>query len=253
MSWRSLISREEKFSRCRERSFRVVEMVFSEYKKQRILYYNLQGFKVPTIAKLLQEEGMSACSRRGIAKFLKRYRETGTIARRPGSGPPSKITAEVKRIVEERMRADDETTAVQLHAHLNSLGYSLSLATILRCRSALGWTFRGSSYCQLIREANKTKRLEWARKNEGEAAEGFLDVIWSDECSIQLETHKRFCCRKRGEPPKNKPRYYVTMTYLSILVYSQIMCLCVYCFDNIFPLHAEPSIQRRFMYGLVSV
>ena len=46
---------------------------------QQILYFHLQGYKAPTIAKLLQEEGMSASSRQGIAKFLKRYLETGTV------------------------------------------------------------------------------------------------------------------------------------------------------------------------------
>ena len=51
---------------------------------------------------------MSA-SRRGITKFLKLYKETGTIARRPGSGRPTKVTKEVKKVVEEQMKADDET------------------------------------------------------------------------------------------------------------------------------------------------
>ena len=129
-------------------------MVYSNYKKQRILYFHFHGYKPPTITKLLREEGMVA-SRRGVAKFVKRYQQTGSIARAPGSGRPTKITEEVKKIVEEQMRIDDETTAVQLHALLNSRGYHLSLRTILRCRISLGWTFRGSSYCQLIREANK--------------------------------------------------------------------------------------------------
>ena len=180
-------------------------MVFSEYKKQRILYLRLQGYRPPTIAKLLRKEGMAA-SRRGIAKFLKKYAETGTLARLPGSGRLTKITAEIKQIVEEQMRLDDETTAYQLHALLSRLGYSLSLRTILRCRSILGWTFRGSSYCQLIRQANKEKRLDWARRYLHEAATGFENVIWTDESTVQLETHRRFCCRKRGERPKNKPR-----------------------------------------------
>ena len=62
------------------------------------------------------------------------------------------------------MRQDDETTAFQLYKLLVEKGYNISRRTILRCRRDLGWTFRGSSYCQLIRHANKVKRLEWAKK-----------------------------------------------------------------------------------------
>ena len=62
------------------------------------------------------------------------------------------------------MRADDETTAVQLRAKLIAKGYSLTLSTLLRCIKSLGWMFRGSAYCQMIREANKAKRLEWATR-----------------------------------------------------------------------------------------
>lgn len=144
------------------------------------VYLSFEGHKPPKIARMLQEEGMKA-SRKGIANFLKRYKKTGTIARRPGSGRPSKLTEEIKRIVDEQMRTDNETTAHQLRALLNSKGYSISLRTVLKCRTSLGWTFRGSSYCQLIRDVNKQKRLDWARKFVGEAATGFNDVIWSDE------------------------------------------------------------------------
>ena len=129
-------------------------MVYSSYKKQRILHFHAQGFKAPTIAKLLAQENL-CCSRVGVAKFLKHYEETGGIGRQPGSGRPSKITAEIKEIVNEQMRRDDETTAYQLHRMLSERGYAISLRTILRCRTTLGWTFRGSAYCQLIRDANK--------------------------------------------------------------------------------------------------
>ena len=177
-------------------------MVYSEYKKQRILYLHAQGYKPPTIKKMLQREHLK-CSRVGIHKFLKTYHITRSIGRRPGSGRPSKITAEIKEIVEAQMRIDDETTAYQLHRLLTEKGYSISLRTILRCRTALGWTFRGSAYCQLIREANKQKRLDWARQHLGHS---FNDVIWTDESTIQMESHRRFACRKRGEAPRPKPR-----------------------------------------------
>ena len=70
-------------------------------------------------------------TRRGIAKFIKKYEETGTINRRGGCSRPSVVTAEVMKIVEEQMRNDDETTAVQLY---KEKGYDLSLRTIIKCR-----------------------------------------------------------------------------------------------------------------------
>ncbi len=158
-------------------------MVYSAYKKQRILHFHFKGYKAPTITKLLLEEGLKA-SRRGVHKVVRRYRESGTIGRKPGSDRPSKITAEIKAIVEEQMQKDDETTAVQLHALLKSKGFDISLQTILRCRISLGWTFRGSAYCQLVRTVNKQKRLEWATANQSKAKDGFRNVIWSDECSV---------------------------------------------------------------------
>ena len=50
--------------------------------------------------------------------MLKRFEETGTIRRIEGSRRPSKITPEVKAIINAQMRLDDETTAIQLYALL---------------------------------------------------------------------------------------------------------------------------------------
>ena len=92
----------------------------------------------------------------------------------------------MQKIVEQRTRQDDETTATQLQEMLVHNGISISLRTVLRCRQQLGWTFRGSAYCQLIREQNKQKRLEWALKHR---TDDFNNVIFSDEASIQMESH----------------------------------------------------------------
>ena len=89
-------------------------MVFSAYVKQRIIYFHQRGYRPPTISVLLQEESISA-SRVGIAKFLMKYELTGSVSRAPGSGRPTKISTEIKAIVEDKMREDDETTASQLH------------------------------------------------------------------------------------------------------------------------------------------
>jgi hypothetical protein len=113
----------------------------------------------------------------------------------------------VEATIEAQMEDDDETTASQLQTMLTHRGCSLSLATIKRSRSRMGWTFRGSAYCQLIREGNKEKRLVWAQENMAAAlTDGFTDVIWTDETSVQLESHRRHSFRKTGCQPQPKPR-----------------------------------------------
>jgi len=97
---------------------------------------------------------------RWITKFLVLVKATGSLARCPVKG---------NRRSETLMRTNDESMAIQLHAILLSEGYSLSLTMILRCRKTPGRTFRGSEYCQMVREANKAKCLKWTMKYRHEA------------------------------------------------------------------------------------
>ena len=119
--------------------------------------------------------------------MLKRFTERGTIARKPGSGLSLKLLPIILEIIKSVMQEDDKTTATQLQAKLAARGCYVSLTTILHNRRQLGWVYRGSAYCQLIRNANKQKRLEWARAN---LDNNFDDVIWSDESSIQSDCHR---------------------------------------------------------------
>ncbi len=107
-------------------------------------------------------------------------------------------------LIEAQMQRDDETTAYQLLKLLAAKGIKLSISTILRCHRQLRWTYRGAAYCQLIRQVNKEKRLAWAKQY---ITDDFADVVWTDETTVQLENHRRFCHRKRGQRPKPKPRY----------------------------------------------
>ena len=178
------------------------------YGKQRILHYHAQGIRGYTITKLLRAKDKILISRKAVWRFLKVYRETGSLLRNRGSGRPTKVTIDVLAIVDERMKEDDETTAKHLHALLNERGHQMSMSTIIRCRKELGWTFRGSAYCQMIRDANKVKRKEWAMLylDEALAENCFQNVVWTDESSICLEAHKKRCYRQKGCPPRRKPK-----------------------------------------------
>ena len=65
-----------------------------------------------------------------MAKFIAKYNETGSLMHRPGSGRPSKITLEMKEIVEAKMR-EDEAAAYQLHTLLVLNQFRISVRTVL--------------------------------------------------------------------------------------------------------------------------
>ena len=163
-------------------------MVFSDYQKQRILYYWCLGKSHAEIARRLTEDGRTA-TKVGVLKFLRRYKQTGTHSRRPGTGKASKTTDNAKRIIEEQMNKDDETTGCELQKLLSKHGITVCASTALRWRQQLGWTSKGTSYCQMIREVNKEKRLAWAIKNKGMFLE---DVIYTDETTVQIESCELF-------------------------------------------------------------
>ena len=175
------------------------------YAKQRIVSLKERGLSNREVVAILKREGAVVHVTMQIVRCChKRYVETGSIARRQGSGRPTLRTAALLQTIEDIMQADDETTAVQIRSYLLQRGQRLlSLSTILRARREMGWTYRGSGYCQLIHQANKEKRLEWAHAY---LHDNFEDVLWTDESSVQLECHKRICCRKKGEQPCPKPR-----------------------------------------------
>ena len=177
-------------------------MVYSDYMNQRILFYRRLGKSYIQISHCLSEEGY-ATTKVGVYKFIKRYEERGIISRAPGSGQTTLLTADAEKIIEEQMSRDDETTGLELQKLLAGSGVQVDTSMALRWRKVLGWTSKGTSYCQMIRNVNTEKGLVWARKNKGMWLE---DVIYTDETSVQIETHRRFCCYKRGQKPRYKPK-----------------------------------------------
>ena len=103
-----------------------LKMVLTSYAKQRILFHFNNGHRAPAIAKLCQQEGI-VTNRVTVWRFLCFYEKTGCIMRKEGSGRPSKITSEIKVIVERQMEDDDETTASQLYKLLKERGTRVSI------------------------------------------------------------------------------------------------------------------------------
>ena len=174
----------------------------SMYSRERIKNLLSDGASTSDVVEKLQNENVFTC--RQTVWRLKRHIDThGTIKPLAKSGRPTKLTPVVLQHIENTMGRDDETTAKELQSVLASNGTSVCAKTALKGRRLLGWTRRGTAYCQMIREQNRVKRLEWARQNVGST---FEDVIWTDETSVQMESHRRFHCYKKGQKPRYKPR-----------------------------------------------
>lgn len=80
----------------------------------------------------------------------------------------------------------------------DSFNIVLDIQLTKRLRRSLGWIYKSTKYGQMIRAVNKVKRLDFCHRMIG-LSETFEDCIFSDECSVQLENHKRKLFAKKGD------------------------------------------------------
>ena len=183
----------------------VVNMLkVSTYTRTRIEFLYKQGLHPAGTFKSLKSEGLSV-SFSSVTHIIKELRITGAVTTLPRSGRPQKLSIEAKAFIDQQMRSNDEMTSAQIKKKLAKQGVAVSSSTVQRSRKQQGWTLQQTRYCQLIRDANKIKRLEYAQRIL-ESGDTFHNVIFSDECSISLAHYRRTCYRKFNEPTKRKPK-----------------------------------------------
>ena len=84
------------------------------------------------------------------------------------------------KFIDQCMLQNDELTTRNLHEKLlEAYPGLMSIETVRRAHSKLGWVSTTPKYCQLIREINKEKRLKWC--NELDENDTFDDIVWTDE------------------------------------------------------------------------
>ena len=96
------------------------------------------------------------------------------------------------------------------------------------------------------------KWLEWALENKDDT---FDDFIFTDEYTVQMESQRRFCCRKEGKAPRPKPRYicFIIMFFVaSFTLFCFFLCVCVFLLDPNIPykVHVWAGISLRGRTGI---
>jgi len=171
----------------------------SNYARARIELLHKQGLLPAEIFRSLKAEGLLV-SISSVVRIIKKFKITGSVANLPRSGRPTKMSEVTKAFIDRQMQKDDEMTSRTIQKELAKRS-----STMRRSRKQLGWTLQRTGYCQLIRDVNKTKPLEFAQ-SVLESGDTFHNVIFSDESSISLTQYRRTCYRKADEPAKRKPK-----------------------------------------------
>ena len=199
----------------------------SLYARQRIVNLHQLGKNVSEISSKIREEDNVNASRSAVSLFLTRFRATGTLYDKPRTGRNKKLVIRHFDVIDEEMRRNDELSSIELaRILLARCDIEVSPRTVRRVRKKLGWTWSGTKYCQLVKDVNKPKRMEHCLKVLSDR-DDFADVIFSDECSVNIERSTRRSFHKVGEPRrlKGKPKhplkvslhFQIFRTFLSIV------------------------------------
>lgn len=136
--------------------------------------------------------------------------------------------------VTSSLRDNCNLSARDLQKMFEERGTTASLSTIRRVIDAAGFTATKPRYCQLIRDVNKVKRVDFC-KDLIISGDNLDDVIFTDECSIQLHDNKSVAYRMKGSiaPRHCRPKHPLKLHLwggiskrgaTSILAFDGIMC-----------------------------
>ena len=131
----------------------------SMYSRERVKQMIDNGASTREVMESLQKENISI--RRQTGWCLECTHRT--IEKLPKSGHPSKLTPAALQQNDNTMERDNEATAKELQSVLTISGISIFAKTALKGQRMLGWTRRGTAYCQMLRKPNRVKQLEWAQ------------------------------------------------------------------------------------------
>lgn len=177
-------------------------MPISVYVRERIVRLHRKNKTAHEITRQLEQEDGLRISYKTVLRTIRNYLRRGTWAYAKKTGRPAVLASRVSRIIDSQMRRDNECTALKLKriidAKLRAIGQSISVPSVNRLRRKLGWVYSSTRYCQMIREENKPKRVAFCTSLKRNFAK-LRYLVFTDECSVQLERYKRKSFRMKDE------------------------------------------------------
>lgn len=67
-----------------------------------------------------------------------------------------------------------------------------------RVRMYLGLSAKKTRYSAMVSETNREKRVEWCQERLSTGDMDFEDIVFTDECTLQLESHRQITFYKKA-------------------------------------------------------
>ena len=163
----------------------------SDMDKGSILAYVDEGRTVRYIA------GKIGWGKTAVAKFIKKYRETGEAHRKKGSGRPRKTSKRTDRAIVRMMLPNRRISTREI---IQDLGLDVTQRTVRRRLNDKGYKGIFERKKNFVNLKNRRKRVAWAKSHKDWTYQDWLKVLWSDESPYTFRYKGR--CRvwaRKGE------------------------------------------------------
>lgn len=142
-----------------------------------------------------------------ISKLAKKINETGSIARKSGSGRPSSLSSEDTAFLIAEVKKDPRVGSNKLtNELLKHRNISVSPRTIRYKLSSIGLKGRLACFKPLLTKKHALARINFAKKHISWSNTSWDQVIWSDETKVNLfgSDGRMYVRRKDGTRFENK-------------------------------------------------
>ena len=153
----------------------------SEIKRAQIVALSGEGYSLVEIARKME------CSRKGVQTTIKKYKETKSFKYRKGQGRKKSSTAKEKRSLKRASLADWRKSFSELAAEIREgANKNISARTVRKRLLEAGLKGCNARKKPYLSQANKKKRLEFAKKHENWTPDDWGKIVWSDESNFEV-------------------------------------------------------------------
>lgn len=135
-----------------------------------------------------------------VSYTIRKWKSTHSVADKPRTGRPSKLTATDKKKLENYLKKNDEAVSEEI---LKDLKIKVTARTIRNYRHKLGFVSDKGRKRIILSENDKKIRVKWCKAH---IRDKFQNALFWDEKPFELYKRRRLSWHKKGTQQVSKPK-----------------------------------------------